>query len=110
MAADVQTRMLLVWTDLVDLVRAPHRALLNPRYFPLCAGLVFCLEVMVLPVIMWRVPCKQLRVATRSRTDYGAVKFILSPRSSGNEFSYAWRARDRNTACHWNFAPGKKRS
>ena len=40
------------------MMKAPHRALLDPRYFDLCAVLVFLLEMAVAVAIVCFVPCK----------------------------------------------------
>ncbi len=57
-----------VWRDLLrDLVRAPHRVLLQPGYFPVCVCVVFCLEILALAAIIWRVPCELGEVTSIGR-------------------------------------------
>lgn len=51
------------WRDLRRLVMAPHRAFFDPRYFLLCAGMVLLLEVAVVAVIIWLVPCRFMKRA-----------------------------------------------
>ena len=48
------------WWGLQRVLKAPHRALLNPRYFSVCLGLVLLLEAVVMVAIIQRVQCEQL--------------------------------------------------
>ena len=59
----VQLTPARAWRDLRGLVVASHRAFFDPQYFFLCAGVVLLLEVAVVAVIIWLVPCRFIKRA-----------------------------------------------